>query len=45
VLVAVFASTGSYSSPQAFSDGFVAATGADTGRIITHLGRSKSHPP
>jgi EmrB/QacA subfamily drug resistance transporter len=28
VLVAVFASTGSYSTPQAFSDGFVAATGA-----------------
>ena len=31
VLVAVFASTGSYSSAQAFSDGFVAATGACAG--------------
>jgi EmrB/QacA subfamily drug resistance transporter len=31
VLVAVFASTGGYSSAQAFSDGFVAATGACAG--------------
>jgi EmrB/QacA subfamily drug resistance transporter len=31
VLVAVFASTGSYSSAQAFSDGFVAAIGACAG--------------
>jgi EmrB/QacA subfamily drug resistance transporter len=31
LLVAVFAGTGSYSSPQAFSDGFVAATGACAG--------------
>jgi EmrB/QacA subfamily drug resistance transporter len=31
VLVAVFASTGSYSSAQAFSDGFVAAIGAGAG--------------
>jgi MFS family permease len=31
VVVAVFAGTGSYSSPQAFSDGFVAATLAGAG--------------
>jgi hypothetical protein len=34
VLVAVFASTGSYASAQGFSDGFVAATAACAGLAL-----------